>query len=65
MEESSQNENIINNSDEIYLNDVVMERERVEEEYKFSQVCKLKKKCKWGEEIIKENLKKLNLQINK
>jgi hypothetical protein len=25
MEESSQNENIMNNNDEIYLNDVVME----------------------------------------
>jgi hypothetical protein len=27
MEESSQNENIMNNDDEIYLNDVVMEQE--------------------------------------
>jgi hypothetical protein len=31
MEESSQNENIMNNNDEIYLNDVVMEQEIMEE----------------------------------
>jgi hypothetical protein len=30
MEESSQNENKMNNNDEIYLNDVVMEKERME-----------------------------------
>jgi hypothetical protein len=33
MEKSSQNENKINNNDEIYLNDVVMEEERMEEEF--------------------------------
>jgi hypothetical protein len=33
MEESYQNENIINNNDEIYLNDVVMEEERMEKEF--------------------------------
>jgi hypothetical protein len=27
MEDSSQNENIMNNNDEIYLNDVIMEEE--------------------------------------
>jgi len=27
MEESSQNENIMNNNDEIYLNDVIMKEE--------------------------------------
>jgi hypothetical protein len=32
MEKSSQNENTINNNDEIYLNDVVMEKEIMEEE---------------------------------
>jgi hypothetical protein len=40
IEELSQNENRININDEIYLNDVVMEKERMEEESKFSQVYK-------------------------
>jgi hypothetical protein len=43
MEKSSQNENRINNNDEIYLNEVVMEKERMEEQFKFSQVYKHKK----------------------
>jgi hypothetical protein len=30
MEKSSQNENIMKNNDEIYLNDIVMEKERME-----------------------------------
>ncbi len=34
MEKSSQNENIINNSDEIYLNEVVMEEEKMEKNSK-------------------------------
>jgi hypothetical protein len=34
MEKSSQNENIINNNDEIYLNDVVMEEEKMEKNSK-------------------------------
>jgi hypothetical protein len=33
MEKSFQNENIMNNNDEIYLNDVVMEKEIMEKEY--------------------------------
>jgi hypothetical protein len=33
MEESSQNENIMNNNDEICLNDVVIEEEIMEEKY--------------------------------
>jgi hypothetical protein len=33
MQKSFQNENIMNNNDEIYLNDVVMEEERMEEEF--------------------------------
>jgi hypothetical protein len=33
MEESSQNENIISNNDEIYMNDVVKEEERMEKEF--------------------------------
>jgi hypothetical protein len=33
MEKSSQNRNRMNNNDEIYLNDVVMEEEKMEEEY--------------------------------
>jgi hypothetical protein len=34
MVQSSQNENIMNNNDEIYLNDVVMEEERIEKKSK-------------------------------
>jgi hypothetical protein len=34
MEKSSQNENKMNNNDEIYLNDVVMEEEKMEEKLK-------------------------------
>jgi hypothetical protein len=33
MEKSSQNENKMNNNDEIYLNDVVMEEEKTEEKF--------------------------------
>jgi hypothetical protein len=33
MEESSQNENKMNNNDEIYINDVVMQKERMEEKF--------------------------------
>jgi hypothetical protein len=32
MEESSQNENIMNNNDKIYLNDIIMEEDIMEEE---------------------------------
>jgi hypothetical protein len=33
MEKSSQNENKMNNNDEIYLNGVVMEEEKMEEKF--------------------------------
>jgi hypothetical protein len=33
----------MNNNDEIYLNDVVMEEERTKKSPKFGQVCKEKK----------------------
>jgi len=33
MEKSSQNENRMNNNDQIYLNDVVMEEEKMEEKF--------------------------------
>jgi hypothetical protein len=33
MKKPSKNENLMNNSDEIYLNDVVMEKERMEEKF--------------------------------
>jgi len=33
MKKPSQNKNRMNNNDEIYLNDVVMEEEKMEEEY--------------------------------
>jgi bifunctional DNase/RNase len=33
MEESSQNENITSNNDEIYMSDVVMEDERMQKEF--------------------------------
>jgi hypothetical protein len=35
IENSSQNANNMNNNDEIYLNDVIMEEERMEEKFKF------------------------------
>jgi hypothetical protein len=33
MEESSQKENIMNNTDDIYLNDVIMEEKKMEKEF--------------------------------
>jgi hypothetical protein len=38
MEKSSQNENKMNNKDEIYLNDVVMEEEKMEEKFEIQQI---------------------------
>jgi hypothetical protein len=48
MEKSTQNENIMNNNDEIYINDGVMEKERMEEEYEIQQSPQTeeKKLCK-------------------
>jgi hypothetical protein len=43
MVQSSQNENIMNNNDEIYLNDVVMEEERIEKVKKLTKCAKRKK----------------------
>jgi hypothetical protein len=34
MEKSSQNENKMNNNDETHINDVVMEKEKMEEKFK-------------------------------
>jgi hypothetical protein len=64
MKKSSQNENIINNSDEIYLNDVVMEMERMEEESKIQpslQIIEESIYANEGKEKMKDNLKKLLL----
>jgi hypothetical protein len=44
MEKSSQNKNVMNNNDEIYLNDVVMEKEIMEEEYEIQPNPQTKKK---------------------
>jgi len=33
MEESSQNENKMNNNDELYRNDVIMEEEKIEKKF--------------------------------
>jgi len=54
MEWSFQNKNIMNNNDEIYLNDVVME-----EEYEIQPNLQIKKNVNIdeGEERIKEILK--------
>jgi hypothetical protein len=63
MEESSQNENIMNNNDEMYLNDFVMEEEIIE---KFGIQPSLQTKknvnVNEGKEKIKENLKNLHFQ---
>ncbi len=46
----------MNNNDEIYLNDVVMEEEKIEKSPNFSQVCKEKKilmQMKGKKELVK------------
>jgi hypothetical protein len=42
MQESSQNENIINNNDEIYLNDVVLEEEKMGKKSKIQPRLQIK-----------------------
>jgi hypothetical protein len=62
MEKSSQNENIINSIDETYLNDVVMEKERMEEESKIQPSLQTKEKINAYEGKKKlEKLEKLHL----
>jgi hypothetical protein len=60
MEESSQNKNRMNNSDEIYLNDVVMEEERMEKEYEIQPSLQIEENidANEGKENMKENFKK-------
>jgi hypothetical protein len=42
MEESSKNENIMNNDDEIYLNDVVMEEEKMEGKWNSAKLANIR-----------------------
>ncbi len=60
MEESSQNENTMNNNDEIYLNDVVMEEEITEEDSRISPRMQTKENINTneGKEKMKKNSKK-------
>jgi bifunctional DNase/RNase len=43
MEESSQNENIISNNDEIYMSDIVMEEERMQKVFDIHPSVQTKK----------------------
>jgi hypothetical protein len=58
MDESSQNEDIMNNNDKIYLNDVIMKQEF---EIQLS-INRKKFNANEREERTKENLKKLHIQ---
>jgi LEA14-like dessication related protein len=64
MEESSQNKYRMNNNDEIYLNDVVMEEERMEKEYEIQPSLQIEENIDANEgkdkmkEIFKKKLKK-------
>jgi hypothetical protein len=53
----------MNNNGEIYLNDVVMEKERMEEEYEIQPSLQIKENidANEGEKIMKENFKKIIL----
>jgi hypothetical protein len=65
MKKSSKNENAMNNNDEIYLNVVVMEKERMEEEFEIQPSLQIIEKniyANQGKEKMKDNLKKLLLQ---
>jgi hypothetical protein len=56
MEELSQNENKMNNNDEIYLNDVVMEKERMKEKFEIQPSLQTKENINVdeGKEKMKE-----------
>jgi hypothetical protein len=51
MKKSYQNENIINNNDEIYLNDVVMEEERMKEGFEIEPSLQTKERKKERKKI--------------
>jgi hypothetical protein len=68
MKKSSQNENIIYNNDEIYLNVVVMEKEKMEEEFEIQPSLQIIEKniyANEGKAKMKDNLKKLLFQRRK
>jgi hypothetical protein len=64
MEESPQNENKMNNNDEIYLNDIIMEKEIMEEEFEILPSLQTKEiiHANEGDEKMKENLKEMYFQ---
>jgi hypothetical protein len=61
MEESSQNKSRMDNDDEIYLNDVVMEKERMQEEYEIQPSLQIEENIDANErkEKMKKNFKKI------
>jgi len=66
MEKSSQNENKMNNNDEIYLNDVVMEDEKMEGKSEIQPNLQIEESINANEgEKMKKNLKNLHLQRRK
>jgi hypothetical protein len=65
MEESSQNENIMNNNDELYLNDVVMEKKKMEEEFEIQSSLQTKKNINANEGKKKGKFEKLHFQRKK
>jgi hypothetical protein len=64
MEEFSQNENKMNDNDEIYLNDIVMEGEIMEEEFEIQLSLQIEESINANEggKKMKENLKEMYFQ---
>jgi hypothetical protein len=64
MEKSPQNGKKKNNNDEIYLNDIVMEKEIMEEEFEIQSNLQIEEiiNANEVEEKMKENLKEMYLQ---
>ncbi len=57
----------MNNNDEIYLNDVIMEEEKMEEKFEIQPSLQIEESINAdeGEKKIKKNFKKLHLQRKK
>jgi hypothetical protein len=63
MEKSPQNGKKKNNNDEIYLNDIVMEKEIMEKEFEIQSNLQIEEiYANEVEEKMKENLKEMYLQ---
>jgi len=64
MEEFSQNENKMNDNGEIYLNDIVMEGEIMEEEFEIQLSLQIEESINANEggKKMKENLKEMYFQ---